>query len=139
MSEPNQITCPRCGQNYGVQPEQWPQYVGRAIPCTHCGMTFAVSAPGVAAASPPPVASYQAAAGYGAYAGPPAKASGFAIASLVMGLSVLMYEPLANHRSDGSNFLFGDGQVEFVPRVKATKMLVELQSGTNPPPAFSHF
>lgn len=58
MAEPNQITCPHCGQPYAVRPEQWAQYHGRTINCTKCGQAFVVTAPFQAtgpAAAPPPL------------------------------------------------------------------------------------
>jgi prepilin-type processing-associated H-X9-DG protein len=45
MAEANQIRCPRCGQAYFVQPQQWAQYHGRTINCTKCGNPFTVMAP----------------------------------------------------------------------------------------------
>jgi prepilin-type processing-associated H-X9-DG protein len=47
-------------------------------------------------------------------------------------LTVLVYEPLADHR-EGSNVLFGDGRVEFIPKPVMDKVLAELQAGQNPP------
>lgn len=98
MSEANQITCPHCGQNYAVEPEQWGQYQGKTIPCSKCGQKFTVGALGVSAALPPitpadpvpgahPVAGYRTSPGYGAYAGEAPKTSGIAVASLVMGIA----------------------------------------------------
>ena len=47
--------------------------------------------------------------------------------------TVLLYEPLANHRNDGINILWGDGHVSFMTRLQAQKILTELQQGYNPP------
>lgn len=46
---------------------------------------------------------------------------------------VVVYEPIHNHDGDGSNFLFGDGHVEFFRRADAERMIVQLNSGQNPP------
>ena len=45
MADPEQVTCPHCGQPYMVRPEQWSQYHGRTINCTKCGKPFVVTAP----------------------------------------------------------------------------------------------
>jgi prepilin-type processing-associated H-X9-DG protein len=49
--------------------------------------------------------------------------------------AVLLYENMTDHRNDGTNVLFGDGHVQFVPRVKAQPMIAEIQRGQNPPPS----
>jgi prepilin-type processing-associated H-X9-DG protein len=46
--------------------------------------------------------------------------------------SVLLYEPITDH-TDGANFLYADGHVDFVPRPQADTMISHLQSGMNPP------
>jgi prepilin-type processing-associated H-X9-DG protein len=46
---------------------------------------------------------------------------------------VLAYEPLTDHIGDGMNVLFGDGHVEWVPKLKASHMTAELNAGHNPP------
>ena len=45
---------------------------------------------------------------------------------------VLAYEPITNH-GNGSNFLFADGRVRFLPRRQARAMVAQLEAGTNPP------
>lgn len=47
--------------------------------------------------------------------------------------TVLAYEPLANHREEGMNVLFGDGHVEFIKASKARMITAALQAGHNPP------
>ena len=47
--------------------------------------------------------------------------------------AVLLYEPVDNHDRDGSNFLFADGSVRFLPRGPARAMIAELEAGVNPP------
>ena len=47
--------------------------------------------------------------------------------------SVVAYEPLTNHNNDGTNVLFSDGLVRFVPAAQARQMVTDLQAGTNPP------
>ncbi|HEY8669121.1 MAG TPA: hypothetical protein VIL86_20900 [Tepidisphaeraceae bacterium] len=49
--------------------------------------------------------------------------------------TVLVYEPLANHSNAGSNVLFGDGRVSFIPAASMKKILAELAAGQNPPPS----
>ncbi|HEY8667008.1 MAG TPA: H-X9-DG-CTERM domain-containing protein [Tepidisphaeraceae bacterium] len=49
--------------------------------------------------------------------------------------TVLLYEPLANHNHAGSNVLFGDGHVNFIPAATMQKILAELAAGQNPPPS----
>ncbi|MDB5293251.1 MAG: hypothetical protein JWL69_4492 [Phycisphaerales bacterium] len=106
--QPNEITCPHCGQTYAVRPEQWPQYAGRSIACTKCGQTFAVAGP-VGAAPPPlpppvmggyaPQAGYPQPGGYppGGYGyGPPPQKkglSGGAITGIVIGAIAIVLIP----------------------------------------------
>ncbi len=45
---------------------------------------------------------------------------------------VQAYEPIENH-SDGSNFLFVDGHVEFVPKNNAERVIADVLAGHNPP------
>src|SRR6185295_6493251 len=47
-----QITCPHCGQVYGLTPEQVPQYAGQTINCTACGKPFTVPGGPSASAAP---------------------------------------------------------------------------------------
>jgi prepilin-type processing-associated H-X9-DG protein len=47
---------------------------------------------------------------------------------------VIAYEPLGHH-GDATNFLYGDGHVEFVRGPKARKIIAELEAGQNPPRA----
>ena len=39
-----QIQCPHCGQTYGLNDQQVPQYAGQTINCTQCGKAFTVPA-----------------------------------------------------------------------------------------------
>jgi prepilin-type processing-associated H-X9-DG protein len=48
---------------------------------------------------------------------------------------VVLYEPLTTHRNDGTNVLFADGHVDWIPAAQATKMVAEVQAGQNPPPS----
>ena len=45
---------------------------------------------------------------------------------------VLLYEPLSDHE-EGSNFLFGDGHVDFLPAATADQVVKQIQNGINPP------
>lgn len=47
--------------------------------------------------------------------------------------TVLFYEPITNHQSQGANFAFADGHVEFIQRARAQQMINKLQQGQNPP------
>lgn len=58
--------------------------------------------------------------------------SGFNVGS--SSASVLLYEPLGNHENDGSNILFNDGQVFFVPLAEAKSIQDDIQSGNNDSP-----
>ena len=114
MGDASQINCPHCGQTYFVQPEQWAQYQGQTINCTRCGREFQVGAPATGApVMPPPIpqqvrpmqsAPMQAAPMQSApmnvgpnspfeqrptmgYAGAPVPTSGWAIASLIVGIA----------------------------------------------------
>ena len=46
---------------------------------------------------------------------------------------VLAYEHLPNHGNGGMNVLFGDGNVRWVERAEAERMVEELSHGHNPP------
>jgi len=48
--------------------------------------------------------------------------------------TVVLYEPMTNHTDDGTNMLFADGHVEFVPKAKAQALIAAMQAGQNPPP-----
>jgi prepilin-type processing-associated H-X9-DG protein len=43
--------------------------------------------------------------------------------------AILLYEPLTNHRSDGTNVLFGDGHVEFLLRKDVEPVIKAYESG----------
>ena len=45
---------------------------------------------------------------------------------------VVAYDPLTNHEGTGSNVLFGDGHVEFVPAAKFKSILPKLTAATEP-------
>jgi prepilin-type processing-associated H-X9-DG protein len=47
--------------------------------------------------------------------------------------AVILYEPLTNHNGDGTNVLYGDGSVAFVNAQQAQTMILQLESGNNPP------
>ncbi|HEY1629228.1 MAG TPA: DUF1559 domain-containing protein [Tepidisphaeraceae bacterium] len=47
--------------------------------------------------------------------------------------AILLYEPISNHREEGSNFLFSDGHVEFLLRGGAENIISQLEQGHNPP------
>lgn len=49
--------------------------------------------------------------------------------------AVMVYEPPSNHTGSGSNVLFGDGHVSFVPAAVVKTMIAQLKAGQNPPPA----
>jgi prepilin-type processing-associated H-X9-DG protein len=49
--------------------------------------------------------------------------------------AVLLYEPLTNHSSDGTNVLFADGHVEFLLTSQAQPLITAVQAGRNPPRA----
>jgi prepilin-type processing-associated H-X9-DG protein len=44
------------------------------------------------------------------------------------GRTVVAYEPIANHRNDGSNVLFADGHVEFLTAAQAQPLIASLQN-----------
>jgi prepilin-type processing-associated H-X9-DG protein len=46
--------------------------------------------------------------------------------------TIIVYEPLTNHRGKGMSVLFGDGHVEFVRATEATKILSLIASGVRP-------
>ena len=48
--------------------------------------------------------------------------------------TVVLYEPMTNHSNDGTNMLFADGHVEFVPKAKAQALIAAIQAGQNAPP-----
>jgi len=107
MAEASEIKCPHCGQSYFVQPEQWAQYLGQTINCTRCGREFQVtsvasSAPTmpqipqraspatmtparVASANVGPTSPFQQQPP-GGYPGALVPTSGWAIASLIVGI-----------------------------------------------------
>lgn len=47
--------------------------------------------------------------------------------------TVVLYEPMTNHDSDGMNVLYGDGHVEFQLKNEAQRIIDEIQAGHNPP------
>jgi prepilin-type processing-associated H-X9-DG protein len=47
---------------------------------------------------------------------------------------VVLYEPMTNHGKEGTNILYADGHVDWIPRTQAERMLNAVQSGQNPPP-----
>jgi prepilin-type processing-associated H-X9-DG protein len=46
--------------------------------------------------------------------------------------TVILYEPLSDHLG-GSNFLLGDGHVDFFTKSEAERFIKQLQAGVNPP------
>jgi prepilin-type processing-associated H-X9-DG protein len=46
---------------------------------------------------------------------------------------VVLYEPPANHDHVGSNFLFGDGHVDWLTASQAEQAIPQIQNGINPP------
>ena len=50
---------------------------------------------------------------------------------------VLAYEHLPNHAHAGMNVLFGDGNVRWLERADAERLVAELGAGHNPPRAFA--
>jgi prepilin-type processing-associated H-X9-DG protein len=110
MADANMIQCPYCGQAYFVQPHQWAQYLGQTINCTRCGRAFTVqtpqippvysptattvdvtnapppSLPGFAPPIPTGYASPYSAYSTAHYPAAPVRTSGWAIASLVLGI-----------------------------------------------------
>ncbi len=90
------ISCPNCGQQYGVTPQQWAEAQGRSIPCSKCGKTFVVGqgsgAAMPAAAMPPPIPTTSYAQGAGTI--DTRRTSSVAIASLICGC--LFFIPLAS-------------------------------------------
>ena len=51
--------------------------------------------------------------------------------------AVVAYEPLTNHDGDGSNILFGDGHVDWVPRARALRLTVAAAATPRPVSAAS--
>lgn len=47
--------------------------------------------------------------------------------------TIVLYEPMTNHDSDGMNVLYGDGHVEFHPASEAQYIIDEVSAGHNPP------
>jgi predicted Zn finger-like uncharacterized protein/prepilin-type processing-associated H-X9-DG protein len=47
--------------------------------------------------------------------------------------TIVLYEPLTDHKAEGMNVLFGDGHVEFDGKAQAARMIAEIQAGFNPP------
>lgn len=47
--------------------------------------------------------------------------------------TVLLYEPLSNHRGRGINVIYADASRDWFPAPVAAKVIAELQSGHNPP------
>jgi prepilin-type processing-associated H-X9-DG protein len=48
---------------------------------------------------------------------------------------IIAYEPLAHHGNDGINVLYGDGNVAWIKRKEAERIIKELKAGHNPPRA----
>ncbi len=48
---------------------------------------------------------------------------------------VVAYEPLTNHTNAGTNMLYADGHVDFVPKAQAAPMIKQIEAGQNPPSA----
>src|SRR5687768_16118631 len=105
---PNTVSCPHCGQDYSVTPEQRAQYRGQTINCTKCGRPFTVdggpampasppwpaSPPPVGGGAPPPPPVQQYASPYQAYQ-QPERTSKLAVASLVTGLLAFIIPVIA--------------------------------------------
>jgi hypothetical protein len=53
--------------------------------------------------------------------------------STVQPSRIIAHEPLDNHEGEGIHVLLGDGQVDWLPKQEATRVLKELKSGHNPP------
>jgi hypothetical protein len=58
---------------------------------------------------------------------------GKGLTSAASATAILAYEPLANHKGEGSEVLYADGHLEFQIPMTARKIIAELQSGHNPP------
>src|SRR5688500_6050672 len=101
-ASPNTVSCPHCGQDYSVTPEQRAQYRGQTINCTKCGRPFTVDGgpaspagpPPVGGAAPPPTPVQQYASPYEAYQRPE-RTSKLAVASLVTGLLAFVIPVIA--------------------------------------------
>jgi prepilin-type processing-associated H-X9-DG protein len=105
VSNPDNISCPNCGQTYQLTPEQIPQYSGQTIDCTRCGRPFTVPVLGSGAAGVPPPAptasvaplSYGQAPQHVEFGGESSfqtpQSNGWAIASLVSGLFGCLFIP----------------------------------------------
>jgi len=93
-----QIQCPHCGQTYGLNDQQVPQYAGQTINCTQCQKPFTVPASLVQPGSVAPAVA-GAATGVNYYA--PAQrqqqtSNGMAIASVVFGAAGFLLPVLAS-------------------------------------------
>jgi predicted Zn finger-like uncharacterized protein/prepilin-type processing-associated H-X9-DG protein len=47
--------------------------------------------------------------------------------------TIILYENMSDHDQDGSNFLYGDGHVEFQRRAQAESIIAAVKRGENPP------
>ncbi len=47
--------------------------------------------------------------------------------------NVIVYEHITDHNQDGANFLYGNGQVQWLSRPQAQSYIAQLQKGQNPP------
>jgi prepilin-type processing-associated H-X9-DG protein len=59
--------------------------------------------------------------------------AGRGLATSAPATAVLAYDKPANHADAGTNFLYADGSVEFLPAEAAKRLVAEIEAGHNPP------
>jgi predicted Zn finger-like uncharacterized protein/prepilin-type processing-associated H-X9-DG protein len=52
--------------------------------------------------------------------------------------AIVLYEDMSDHKQDGSNFLYGDGHVEWMGKAEAERIIAAIKRGENPPESKSN-
>jgi predicted Zn finger-like uncharacterized protein/prepilin-type processing-associated H-X9-DG protein len=131
----NQVKCAQNLRQLGLAIQLYANQNGGAFPATieslldnpALGVSSALYDCPVTPASPPSATSSQALAGKAEFV-----YVGKGLTSSSPPNAVVAYEPLSNHGT-GSNVLYADGTVNFMPMAQVEQMIKQLEAGVNPP------